>query len=357
MRSRRSPSGARGRKPPGTCRFRWPCGKIHLLLVTALIPAVAGCERLPLSLGDENSIIVTAAPELWTDVEATLVPALERTVFTVRDEKTFTVTSGDLGGENWVRLRRLKRQLILGTAADPWMEPALAKVGEPVTPPQIAQVENVWARGQVVTLVILEEGDEVAGVTELLPSVAELYDSQFRARAIARMFITEPDTALSRKLAEEHGFTLLVPAVYSYRTVDSVHIFRNDNPDPSELIRQFTVTWQLPVQPELGTEDLLAWRARIVDGYYNYPQNVNLDRVIEKRAILNGGPTFTYQAVWENPPNEYPAAGPFITRTVDCPGQGRRYLVDAWLYAPGRDKYEYMIQLEQILDSFRCTRG
>ena len=224
-------------------------------------------------------------------------------------------------------------------------------------PPQIAQVENVWARGQVVTLVILEEGDEVAGVHELLPSVAELYDSQFRARAIARMFITEPDTGLSRKLAEEHGFTLIVPAVYSYRAVDSVHIFRNDNPDPSELIRQFTVTWQHPMQPEPGTEDLLAWRARIADGYYNYPQNVNLDRVIEARAILNGSPTFTYQAVWENPPNKYPAAGPFITRTVDCPDQGRRYLVDAWLYAPGRDKYQYMIQLEQILDSFRCTPG
>ena len=30
------------------------------------------------------------------------------------------------------------------------------------------------------------------------------------------------------------------------------------------------------------------------------------------------------------------------------------YLIDAWLYAPGRDKYEYMIQLEEILGSFRC---
>lgn len=371
MRSRSSPSGPEGTHPAGrppssgarvrnsraARRFRWRCGNIHLLLGVALIPSVAGCERLPLSLGDENSIIVTAAPELWEDVEAALVPTLERTVFTVRDEKTFTVTWGDLGGEHWVALRRLKRQLVIGTVADAWMAPALDKVGEPVAPPRIAQVEDVWARGQVVTVVILEEGNEVAGVTELLPSLAALYDSQFRARAIARMFVTEPDTVLSRELAEEHGFTLLVPAVYSYRTVDSVHIFRNDNPDPSELIRQFTVAWQHPVQPEFGTEDLLAWRAWIADGYYSYPQNVNLDRVIEERAILNGNPTHTYQAVWENPPDEYPAAGPFITRTVDCADQDRRYIIDAWLYAPGRDKYQYMIQLEQILDSFRCTRG
>ena len=333
-------------------------GSPHGLLALAVgILPLAACENLPLSLGDENSIIVTAAPELWEEIEGSLVPALERTVFTVRDEKTFTVTSGQLGGENWFRLRQLKRQLVLGTPSDPWMAPALDKVGDPVAPPRIAQVENVWARGQVATLVILEEGSEVAGVTALLPSLADLYDTQFRARAVARMFVTDPDTVLSHKLAEEYGFTLLVPAVYRYVAVDSVHIFRNDNPDPSELIRQFTVTWQgLPAE-EAGGEGLLAWRARIVDGYYDYPQVANLDRVIEERAILNGNPTYTYQAVWENPPGEYPAAGPFIARAVDCPDQGRRYLIDAWLYAPGKDKYQYMIQLEQILDSFRCTRG
>ena len=104
-----------------------------LAILVAILP-LAACGDLPLSQGDENSIIVTADPELWAEVEASLVPALERTVFTVRDEKTFTVTSGELGGENWVLLRQLKRQLVLGTAADPWMERPLAKVKETVVP-------------------------------------------------------------------------------------------------------------------------------------------------------------------------------------------------------------------------------
>lgn len=328
---------------------------VALLAAVAAVLSLAACEDLPLAQGDENSIIVTATPELWEAVEASLVPALERTVFTVRDEKTFTVTWSESGGENRVLLRRLKRQLVLGTRSDPWMAKALDKLDDPVHPPQIAQVENVWARGQVVTLVILEEGNEVAGVAELLPSLAELYDDQFRARAIARMFVTDPDTALSRQLAEDHGFTLLVPRVYRYETADSVHIFRNDNPDPSELIRQFTVAWRSPAQEEFGAEDLLAWRARLVDGYYNHPQVVDLGRVIEGREVLDGNAAYTYQAVWNNPPDGYPAAGPFIARTVDCAEQGRRYIIDAWLYAPGRDKYQYMIQLETILDSFRCA--
>ena len=337
----------------GTIPGRWRRG--GTLAALAIVLPVAACENLPLTLGDFNSIIATAEPELWSDVEGDLVPALEKTVFTVRDEKIFTVTPGMLGTEDWFKLRRLKQQLVIGTEADPWMTPVLDKVREPVVPPQITQVEDVWARGQAVTVVVLEKGNEAEGLRELTPALAELYVDWFRSRSVARMFITDPDTVLSRKLAENHGFTLLVPAVYRYEATDSVHIFRNDNPDPSELIRQFAVTWQSPIQPEFGAEELLAWRARIVDGYYDYPQVISLDRVVEGQETLNGSQAYSYQAVWENPPGHYPAGGPFIVRAIDCPDQGRRYLVDAWLYAPGRDKYEYMVQLDEIASSFRCT--
>lgn len=320
-----------------------------------MILPVAGCENLPLALGDFNSIILTAAPAVWEETRGDLVPALERTVFTVRDEKIFTVMPGTPGTETWFKLRRLKQQLVIGTQTDPWMAGPLEKIGEPVTPPQIAHVENVWARNQVVTAVVLEEGREVEGLLELTPELSEIYVDWFRDRSVARMFVTEPDSALSLQLARDHGFTLLVPAVYRYQVTDSVHIFRNDNPDPSELIRQFAITWQTPIEPDFDTEDLLAWRARIVDRYYNYPQVVSDDRVVEGPETLNGHQAYAYQAVWKNPPGDFPAAGPFIVRSVDCPQQGRRYLIDAWLYAPGKDKYEYMVQLDEITSSFRCT--
>ena len=326
-----------------------------LVAALALLP-VGACENLPLALGDFNSIITTATPALWDEVQGDLVPALERTVFTVRDEKIFTVTPGSPGTETWFKLRRLKQQLVIGTAADPWMAAPLAKIDGPVTPPRIAHMEDVWARGQLVTVVVLEEGNEAQSLRELTPRLADIYVDWFRDRSVARMFITKPDSTLSGELAENHGFTLLVPAVYRYEVTDSVHIFRNDNPDPSELIRQFAVTWR-PLEPEFDTEDLLEWRARIVGGYYNYPQVINAERVIEGPETLNGFQAYSYQAVWENPPGTYPAGGPFVVRAVDCPEQGRRYLVDAWLYAPGRDKYEYMVQLDEITSSFRCTGG
>ena len=61
------------------------------------------------------------------------------------------------------------------------------------------------------------------------------------------------------------------------------------------------------------------------------------------------------RGVWSAPPDRFPGAGPFITRVVPCPAQNRDYLLDAWLYAPGSEKFEYVLQLETILNSFECV--
>jgi hypothetical protein len=61
------------------------------------------------------------------------------------------------------------------------------------------------------------------------------------------------------------------------------------------------------------------------------------------------------RAQWRNPPDRgWPAGGPLIVRSLTCDAQDRAYLLDAWLYAPGHEKYEYMIQLETLLDTFQC---
>ena len=106
----------------------------------------------------------------------------------------------------------------------------------------------------------------------------------------------------------------------------------------------------------LDQEAMLAWRNEIAEAHYTEPQMVVLDDSAERTFELQGNEAYELQAQWRNPPERsWPAGGPLITRIVTCDGQDRTYLLDAWLYAPGKEKYEYMIQLETLLDSFRCT--
>ena len=72
-----------------------------------------------------------------------------------------------------------------------------------------------------------------------------------------------------------------------------------------------------------------------------------------RRLRLAERPVVEVRSTWSNPPGQWPAAGPVITRLVQCPEF--TFLVDGWVYAPGRPKYEYVVQVETLLDSFRCA--
>ncbi len=325
-----------------------------LLLLTL---AVGACDKQG-AYGDATSILTVAAPTLWDDVQDSVYTALEPTIWTVRNEKTFTVTYVDPADENWGSLRQFRQMLLIGPASAPYIAEALDRSKEDdIQAPTIVQVHDVWARDQQVTILLTPENlDEPQAVYTQLPELRKLYDRQYRQLALARMYVSGVDSALADTLGRDAGFEVLLPNVYYWDQQDSVYIFRNDNPDPSELIREVAVTWMSPSPESLEAEDILAWRNDIVDAYYAYPQVVDLSNAQAGPMEFQGHEGYQIQAVWQNPPDSpWPAAGPFILRVIKCPEQDRMYYLDAWLYAPGKEKYQYMIQLETILDTFRCA--
>lgn len=325
-----------------------------VLLAGAL---VAGACDEPRAFGDANSVVVVADTELWEQVRDSLVTVLEPRIFTVRRERSFRLTHQDPAGEAWSRLQNFRQELLIGSREDPWVARALEErdSDEPLSPPRILQVRDVWARNQLVTILLLPAGGGAEDVYPLIQPLHELMDEQFREYARSRMYVSGRDTALADTLERDHGFRLDVPNVYEWSRQDSILIFRNDNPDPSELIRQVTVTWRTPIPDEVPYDSLLTWRRRMAEQYYSYPQAHDTSRALRRDTVFQGMDTRELQAVWSNPPEDaFPAGGPFTLRAIECPPDDRLYLLDAWLYAPGVDKYEYMIQLQTIMDSFRC---
>lgn len=315
----------------------------------------AACNERPLAYGDANSIIAVMSAEQWEAVGDEVYDALEPTITTVRAEKTFTVTYQEPGAEFWDRLRRFRQTLVVGSREDLYVQDVLEEAREEITENGLYQVHDVWSSGQTVTLILLDSGWGPDDLRPYLPEVNGLLDGQYRAYAQNRMYFSGVDSALADTLSLEAGFTMYLPDVYRWEQRDSIFIFRNDNPDPSELIRQVAVTWRTPAPGLLDEQALLEWRTDLVTEY-NEPQEVVLENSGSRSFDFEGAPGYEVQAMWRNPPERgWPAGGPLITRTVTCDAQDRTYLLDAWLYAPGKEKYEYMIQLETLLDTFRCT--
>ncbi|GMR12605.1 MAG: hypothetical protein BMS9Abin29_0795 [Gemmatimonadota bacterium] len=330
--------------------------RFSLLLsaLTATTLVASACEE-PRAWGEWNSIIAGVSNERWSEIQDIVYSALEPRIFTVRPEKMFRVTQQDPREEDWNQLQRFRQLLLIGSADEPWVAKALTKLDQDTfDPPELLQAEDVWAQGQRVSILLLSPTGGAEEVATLLDPLSEMLDGQYRQWVLKRMFMTPPDTALADSLEAEAGFRLLVPEVYYWRQTDSVYVFRNDNPDPSELIRQVTVSWRDVNLSEIGEQDIIAWREEVQESHFSYPQVVDTTAMRGSRMQRAGLDFYELRGIWENPAESFPAAGPFITRAVGCPALGRTYFIDAWLYAPSREKYQYMIQLETILDTFRC---
>jgi len=327
-------------------------------VLTAALVGVAGLVAcgLPSAMGEANSLIVVADDALWEQVEEQTYASLERTVYTTRNEKIFNVTQTSPESPDIRQLLLWRQILVFGTPDDPGIQMIAEKVGRAsVEPGEVVQAENVWARGQLATAVVLEPGREAESWREHLPGLSEHLEQQFRDYVLRRMFVSGIDTATSNFLRAEFGFTLDVPRVY--QRVDrgeGVVLIRNDNPDPSELIRSILIQRGEAVD-SMTPSMVYVWRTSVDDTHYNVPQDFDVIAGTSRSFDLNGSEAVEARGTWKDRA-AYPAAGPFLARAVRC-GDDVIYL-DAWLYSPNprRSKYEYMTQLEEILDSFACVR-
>ena len=88
-----------------------------VLTLTALV-SLGACNEVPMSYGDANSIIAVMPLEQWEEYSEDVYAALEPTIQTVRNEKTFTVTYQEPYAEFWDRLRRFRQMVVVGTRED-----------------------------------------------------------------------------------------------------------------------------------------------------------------------------------------------------------------------------------------------
>lgn len=324
--------------------------------VAAAIVTFWACGK-PQAWGPENSVILVASDSLWVEVEDTTYAVLEPTLFTTRDEKMFVLTQTGPGRAEYTNLRVFKLVVVIGPPDFPPLREVFESSGreESVRVPSVFQALDVWAQSQVVTAVVLDPERPLDSWRSQLPAVLAMLDSSFRQTVRNKMFVTGPDTALARDLADRFRFSILVPRVYDHvvrgTDGDSLVLLRNDNPDPSQLIRSVLVAWRPPFDSLTATA-AFEWRAAIDGTHYNIPQEIDTTHTQARRFEIGRRPTLEATGVWEDVGGAVPAGGPFIVWLVECPES--TYFLDAWLYAPGQPKYEYMLQLREILNSFRC---
>ncbi len=259
-----------------------------------------------------------------------------------------------MGDPSWTDLRIWQQVLVLGTREDEVVRRLLDAAGKSeATAPALAQARDIWARAQLATVVLLPETGQAEGLRSLLPQLFELLTARYDEWVIQRMYTSGLNDSLKAELAGL-GFTLDLPNVYLQVREDSVFRFANPyRQGDSDLLRSLLLTWRSGAAA-IGPEALRAWREEIDETQYAPPQDIQPEHQRSAVIEVDGSAGLELRGVWQDR-GDFPAAGPFITRAISCPEQDRTYYIDAWLFAPGRDKYPYLRQLEILLESFRCV--
>jgi hypothetical protein len=352
-------------KPRGTCAAitctAWRssgagrrASQQSIAVTLCALGSLVGCGKPP-SIGETNDIVVGAASDIWDALEDEIVATLEPRAFTVREERMFDVAYIPLPDTRWRYFRRLRQILLIGSAKEPLISEALAgRSTKTVTPPVLIQLPDVWAENQLVTVALLPDSAEPQVVEPMLPKIGEVFTRQLEDRIRIRMAITPRNERLAEQLRRVAGFTLALPWAYDYEQVDrDLFIFRHELGWSAPVSRNIMVAAHSRDSVDWTAEGAAPWRAELAE---RLNQPVHLTEVLPKtlQGRLAGRPTIQIQGIWSTPPDEWPSAGPFISRMVDC--SDRVFLIDAWLYAPAKtEKYDYMYELDLILDTFRCA--
>jgi hypothetical protein len=329
--------------------------KIPLRLLLAAAFMVPACNNLPQGMGTQAGVIVIAPDSVWAAIGDSVLTALEPRIFTVRQERTFEVTHVSPFDPAWQDLRRFRQIIAIGGPQDGWVEPVVRRSRQDPGNQGVAWAENVWARNQAVWAVVVPPAADPDAALPHIGPVAQSLDSIFRMSALQRMYLSRPDTALRDSLRQHRGFGLLIPNVYRALVRDQdVALFQSSTQVGGTLVRSILIVSADGLIP-LSAEAVLDWRERAAAELYRPPHETLREQIQSQALNVGNAPAVEVQGIWDGTDPGWPTSGPFMARMYHCEAQNRTFLVDTWVYAPGRPKYEYMIQLQTILNTFECA--
>ncbi|HUP20661.1 MAG TPA: DUF4837 family protein [Gemmatimonadota bacterium] len=345
--------------------------------LVALATLATGCTKGP-AYGSANAIIAVVHPAVSDEVEPILRRALEREIRTTRPERIFeiTFTTPEAIGD----FRHWGRVIVVEPLESASLVPELVDVSEG-TDRVVERIEDRWARGQTIHVLAARGPAETVRLVEsLADSLFEEIHAAYVGHQIDRMWASGRDSTLFHSMLDEFGFGIVLPRVYrpapGSAPPDS-RVWYND--DPRRIV---SVHWTaLPAEVTADTVLALrrAWGAEIFLGEViagtlpGAPDDTaaaagasapvaGADPVAEgaadapaaepievSRVRLNGREAIRLQGVWHDATD----AGVFVLHGVAC--GDRLVLLDGNLFAPDREKYPFVLQFDQIFQTFHCA--
>ncbi len=325
------------------------------------------------AFGKMNDVVVICDKNLWSSFigdtfayyyeSAFPVMPQPEAIFDIRHMTSEEVLADDLK-------KQLRTFVVLANFKDT-ASPTSAWVKEDLGTDKIARAmsdstfyssvgQDKWARDQLIIYLFGKDLNTLAhSIAGTFPAVAKRIQEHDKKQLNANVYAHKKDNTLAHDLLiREYGLDLQVPADYVQAPIKAdFSWFRKDFNGMSQhlLIAKKKYT----SQADMSQANLVKWRDELVSkieggskGSYMKSNTVDLP-VYEYAYQLNGSYTKELRGIWEME-NDF-MGGPFFNYTLLDAKRNELIMIDAFVFAPGKEKRDYMQQLDHIAKTARIA--
>lgn len=226
----------------------------------------------------------------------------------------------------------------------------------------LSVIKDEYAQGQEVMYLF---GNTEANLIEHLrkngPKIIDHFNNLEKERLAKNLFNKKSTAGISSVLRREQNIDINIPVGYKLADKQADFVWlRQIDPDKDKDI---FISWK-PYESEYQflPDSIIAWRDAICKQYlFEDPKNpisyLVTERedadVLTKQISFKGHFAMEVRGLWRT--NNRTMGGPFLSYTVADQSQGLIFYIEGFAFAPGKDKREFMRELETILWSFRIS--
>ncbi len=226
----------------------------------------------------------------------------------------------------------------------------------------LSTIKDEFAKGQeVMYLFSATEENLIQQLKKNGQKIIDYFNNLEKERLSKNLFNKQSTEGVTASLRREQKIEISIPSTYKLADKQQDFIWlRKIEPDTDKDI---FITWK-PYESEYQflPDSIIAWRDATAKKYlFEDPKNPISYLVIEredadvssKQVSVNNHFAMEIRGLWRT--NNRTMGGPFLGYAIADEPQGLIYYIEGFAYAPGKDKREFMRELETILWSFKTS--
>jgi hypothetical protein len=288
---------------------------------------------------------VTVVSPYWAEVRPAVESLFARKVPTPQPEPEFRLRVGS--EEKFDAYSKFRLLLLVGTTGDTLLRQILGRRIDslPYGDYGLFKVPNAWVRNQTVVIFVARaESLLVPGIGLYGPRLRHTVREVVLGQAAKAVYLRGYEKRLTDSLSSRFSFAVDIPRgwLLNDAAADERFVYAFGHfPD-----RGVFVYWRDTLGP-LEPDSVLDLRDRLTGRFYR-GDSVDPDFTTTEPVEFLGAPALRVEGVWSN--DSITAGGPFVSYAFNF--QGRYYLLDGYVFNPGKKKLDQVSQVEAVMRTF-----